>query len=63
MISGEVAAAVREKGLKFGVYHSLYEWFNPIYLNDKKNRYQTQDYVKVRDSLEIYLNWSHLCRF
>lgn len=45
---GEVAAAVREKGLKFGVYHSLYEWFNPIYLNDKKNRYQTQDYVKQK---------------
>ncbi|MCC8035395.1 MAG: alpha-L-fucosidase [Rikenellaceae bacterium] len=33
-ICGELTAAVREKGLKMGFYYSLYEWFNPDYLND-----------------------------
>ena len=30
---GELAAAVRKKAdIKFGVYHSLFEWYNPLYL-------------------------------
>jgi alpha-L-fucosidase len=32
---GELAAATRARGLKFGVYYSLYEWFNPLWLRDK----------------------------
>lgn len=31
---GELAAAVRGKGLKMGLYYSLYEWFNPTYRSD-----------------------------
>ena len=31
----ELADATREKGLKFGFYFSLYEWFNPLWLSDK----------------------------
>ncbi|XP_053625462.1 tissue alpha-L-fucosidase-like [Plodia interpunctella] len=42
---GELAWNVRTKGLKFGVYHSLYEWFNPIYLQDKDEGFLTRDYV------------------
>ena len=33
-VVGEVAEAVRKKGLRFGVYYSLYEWFNPLYVSD-----------------------------
>lgn len=33
---GELATAVRKKDLKFGFYYSLYEWFNPIWLKDRK---------------------------
>ena len=30
---GELAAAVGKKAdIKFGVYHSLFEWYNPLYL-------------------------------
>jgi len=36
-IVGELAAAVRNTDVKFGVYHSLYEWFNPIYLQDQSS--------------------------
>lgn len=40
-----LSEAVREAGLKFGVYHSLYEWFNPIYLEDRKANFSTSDYT------------------
>ncbi|CAH2268887.1 tissue alpha-L-fucosidase isoform X2 [Pararge aegeria] len=45
---GEIAQAVRKNNLKFGVYHSLYEWFNPIYLEDKKNLYLTKNYPMTK---------------
>ena len=32
---GDLAAAVRAKGLKMGAYYSLYEWYNPLWLSDK----------------------------
>jgi len=28
---GEIAQAVRARGLKFGLYYSLYEWFHPLW--------------------------------
>jgi len=46
--SGELAQAVRKNtNLVFGLYHSLFEWFNPLYLKDQANSCHTQDYVKV----------------
>ena len=48
LILGELAQAIRKNtNLKFGLYHSLFEWFNPLYLKDQANKYQSQDYVKV----------------
>jgi len=32
---GDLAAAVRAKGLEMGIYYSLYEWYNPLWLTDK----------------------------
>ena len=32
---GDLSGAVRAKGLKMGIYYSLYEWYNPLYLHDK----------------------------
>ncbi|TRY84356.1 hypothetical protein DNTS_025451 [Danionella cerebrum] len=40
----DVGTAVRKRSLHYGLYHSLYEWFNPLYLNDKQNGYKTQEY-------------------
>ncbi|XP_026494871.2 tissue alpha-L-fucosidase [Vanessa tameamea] len=45
---GELAQAVRNRDMKFGVYHSLYEWYNPIYLEDKKNFYLTKEYPMTK---------------
>ena len=33
---GELGEAVRAAGLKMGFYYSLYEWFNPLWLNDRE---------------------------
>lgn len=33
---GDLSEAVRRAGLKMGFYYSLYEWFNPLWLSDRK---------------------------
>jgi len=33
-IVGELTEAVRSKDIKMGLYYSLYEWYNPLYLTD-----------------------------
>ena len=45
--SGELQIAFSDTNVTFGLYFSLYEWFNPWYLRDKKNDFQTQEFVKV----------------
>ncbi|HEY1765495.1 MAG TPA: alpha-L-fucosidase [Opitutaceae bacterium] len=35
-LMGELSAAARARGLRFGFYYSLYEWFNPLWLSDRK---------------------------
>lgn len=45
---GELAAAIRNNtDMVFGLYHSLFEWFHPLYLQDKANKWQTQKFVEV----------------
>jgi alpha-L-fucosidase len=60
-ILGELAAAVKQqtspytdKALKFGVYHSLYEWYNPLYQTDRANNYTTQHFVDGKTMAELY---------
>lgn len=33
---GDLSTSVRAAGLKMGYYYSLYEWYNPLWLSDKK---------------------------
>jgi len=33
---GDLSTAIRAAGLKMGFYYSLYEWFNPLWLADRK---------------------------
>ncbi|XP_060070784.1 alpha-L-fucosidase-like [Ylistrum balloti] len=52
---GELASAVRNKtAMFFGLYHSLFEWFNPLYLEDKANKFQTQNFVREKTLPELY---------
>ena len=40
----DLMEAGRRKGLKMGIYYSLYEWYNPLYLSDKK-RYVSEHMI------------------
>uniref|UniRef100_UPI00358EC362 tissue alpha-L-fucosidase-like n=1 Tax=Myxine glutinosa TaxID=7769 RepID=UPI00358EC362 len=51
---GPLAAAVRKRGLHFGLYHSLFEWFNPLYLQDKATGFKTQKFVTSKALPELY---------
>ncbi|XP_013409767.1 alpha-L-fucosidase isoform X1 [Lingula anatina] len=54
-IIGNLSAAIRKNtDLRFGLYHSLYEWYNPLYMRDKANGYWTQDYVKAKLMPELH---------
>lgn len=44
-IIDELSKSVRAKKMKFGLYHSLYEWFHPMYLSDKASNFSTQEFV------------------
>jgi alpha-L-fucosidase len=33
---GDLAAAVRRQGLRMGAYYSLYEWYHPLWLKDRR---------------------------
>ncbi|CAN7984502.1 unnamed protein product, partial [Ixodes hexagonus] len=52
---GDLATALRRKGdgVRFGVYHSLYEWFNPLYLADKAAHWKTSEFVDRKTMPEL----------
>ena len=45
---GDLANAIRTRtNITFGLYHCKYEWFHPLYLEDKKNNFTTQLFPTV----------------
>ncbi len=47
--SGDLASAIRNRtDIVFGLYHSMYEWFHPLYLEDKQNNFTTRLFPTVR---------------
>ena len=53
-IIGALANATRAAGLKFGAYHSLFEFYNPLYLRDKANNWTTDAFVATKTGPELY---------
>ncbi|XP_050412041.2 alpha-L-fucosidase [Patella vulgata] len=52
---GELATAIQQNtDLHFGLYHSLFEWFHPLYLQDKANNWTTNNFVKDKTMPELY---------
>ncbi|CAM4578895.1 unnamed protein product [Lepidochelys kempii] len=51
---GKLGQALRERNIRYGLYHSLLEWFNPLYLDDKKNGFKTQNFVISKTMPELY---------
>jgi len=54
-ITGEFATAIRSKtDLHMGLYHSLYEWFHPLYMRDVESNFTTQDFPREKTLPELY---------
>lgn len=52
---GDLATAVRTNApdIHFGVYHSLFEWYNPLYLRDKSRGFQSNDFITRKTYPEL----------
>ena len=42
---GNLTASVRAAGLHMGLYHSLREWYNPVFLKDNADSCNTTTFV------------------
>ncbi len=51
---GDLATAVRQQGLKFGFYYSLYEWFNPLWLSDRPGYVREHMIPQFKDVVTRY---------
>jgi alpha-L-fucosidase len=51
---GDLTNAVRNKGMKMGYYYSLYEWYNPIWLYDKKKYVDEHMFPQFKDLVTRY---------
>ena len=53
-VIGDLGNAIRKNTtLRFGLYHSLYEWFNPLYLRDKSSGFKENNFVQVKFCLRL----------
>jgi alpha-L-fucosidase len=52
---GDLAAAIRNRtDIHFGLYHSMFEWYNPLYLQDQAKGFKTQKFVNGKTMPELY---------
>ena len=58
---GELATEVKvafsnftNRNLRFGLYHSLYEWFNPLLEVDAKHNFTSNHFVQLKTMPELY---------
>ncbi|ESO03946.1 hypothetical protein HELRODRAFT_79707 [Helobdella robusta] len=52
---GELANSIRNRtDLHFGLYHSLFEWFHPLYLQDKNNSFKTNSFTMSKTLPELF---------
>ena len=48
ILIGDLANAIRKKtDMHFGLYHSMFDWFHPLYLDDKASGFKTQKFAVV----------------
>lgn len=50
----DLSVAVRKRGIKFGFYYSLYEWYNPLWLADRKRYVDEHLFPQFKDVVTRY---------
>ncbi|XP_061480014.1 plasma alpha-L-fucosidase isoform X1 [Rhineura floridana] len=54
-IVAELASSIRNRtGLHFGLYHSLFEWFNPLFLDDASSIFIKKQFPSAKSLPELY---------
>lgn len=56
-IIGELNSAGEKHKLKMGIYYSLYEWYHPLYLNDKQKFVSDWLHPKFKEVVSTYKPW------
>ena len=51
---GDLFKAVRKTSVRAGMYYSLYEWFNPLWLNDKPAYVQNHMWPQMKELINTY---------
>nr|CAD7430703.1 unnamed protein product [Timema monikensis] len=51
---GDFSDAIGKTDIKLGLYHSLFEFYNPLYLMDKANNYSTRLFADQKTIPEMY---------
>jgi alpha-L-fucosidase len=51
---GDLSEAVRRKGVRMGIYYSLYEWYNPLWLADKERYAVEHMHPQFKDVVSRY---------
>jgi hypothetical protein len=56
---GDLAAAIRNRtDIHFGLYHSLFDFYHPLYLKDKASGFKTQKFVEVCTKYTVFITSS-----
>ncbi len=53
-IVGDIAAAMRKKNIKVGLYYSLYEWYHPLWQSDKQRFVAEHMFPQFKDLARRY---------
>jgi alpha-L-fucosidase len=51
---GDLTTAVRKEGLHMGLYYSLYEWYNPLWIADRSRYVREHMHPQFRDVVARY---------
>jgi len=51
---GDLTDAVRRQGLRMGIYYSLYEWYNALWLSDKSRYVKEHMHPQFKDVVSRY---------
>ena len=51
---GDLAAAVRKKNIKIGLYYSLYEWYHPLWQSDRRRFVEEHMFPQFKDLVTRY---------